>query len=124
MIQSKILVVDDMRGDRLLVESILKRKGYGVQVASDGLTALQLLSAVPFDLVVLDYEMPGLNGVDTFRRARELRPGLRGVFVTAHHSVNAIFPAIDADIERVLPKPVSAPDLHCAVQSLIGPALK
>ena len=120
MIHAKILVVDDMRSDRHAVESILKGKGYSVQVASDGLIALQLLSAVPFDLMVLDYEMPGLNGVDTFRKARKVRPDLRGVFVTAHHDIDAIFPAVDAGIERVLPKPVCAPDLHVAVESLIG----
>lgn len=117
----KILVVDDMRGDRMLVESILKGRGYSVDVASDGVSALRVLSEVHFDLVVLDYEMPELNGVDTFRKARKLYPALMGVFVTGHAGMKTIFPAINADIERVLPKPVIAADLQCAVESLIGP---
>jgi CheY-like chemotaxis protein len=117
----KVLVVDDLRGDRTIVAAILAAGGYSVAVARDGWTALDLLAEIPFDLVVVDYQMPGIDGVETFRRAREMRPTLVGIFLTAYANINTVFPAIDVGVERVLAKPASARELLSVVQELVGP---
>ncbi len=121
MAAPRILVIDDLRGDRTVVAAILAGGGYSVAVARDGWTALDLLAEIPFDLVVVDYQMPGIDGVETFRRARQMRPTLVGIFLTAHANINTVFPAIDVGVERVLAKPASAHELLSVVQELVGP---
>lgn len=120
MSNPKILVVDDDRSHRQLVAGILSTRGYVVEMAADGEIALELVTRAPFDLAVIDYMMPGMNGVETFRAARKICPTLVGVFVTAHANINTIFPAVDAGIERVLAKPANAEELLAVVDELLG----
>jgi len=115
----RILVVDDDRSHRQIVGRILGTRGYQVDTAEDGTDALKLLSSGNFDLAIIDYMMPGMNGVETFRAARKIRPALLGVFLTAHANINTIFPAVDAGIERVLAKPANADELLAVVEELL-----
>ena len=66
----RILVVDDVSHNRLLMKTLLKRMGYDPEMASSGEEALELLDAGFFDLVFMDMLMPGLNGIDTTREIR------------------------------------------------------
>jgi DNA-binding response OmpR family regulator len=118
----KILVVDDDRSNCDLVSRLLAQQGYDCDVALDGEAALELVAETPYALAVLDYQMPGMNGVELFRRVRELQPDLLGVFLTAYPSINTVFPAIDAGVERVLAKPANARELVAVVEDMIGPA--
>jgi DNA-binding response OmpR family regulator len=69
---TRILVVDDDADIRALVAELLQRAGHGVIEASDGGSALKVFYAEHPDLVVLDVEMPGLNGWEVLKRIREL----------------------------------------------------
>lgn len=120
MTSRRLIVVDDDRSTADVVAKLLGDRGYQVDVACDGQTALQLISQHPYDLAVLDYQMPGLNGVEVFRRARELRPDLRGIFLTAYTTIDTVFPAVDAGIERVLSKPANAQELIPVVEQVLG----
>lgn len=120
MTSRRLIVVDDDRSTADVVAKLLADRGYEVDVACDGQTALQLISQHPYDLAVLDYQMPGLNGVEVFRRARELRPDLRGIFLTAYTTIDTVFPAVDAGIERVLSKPANAQELIPVVEQVLG----
>ncbi len=66
----RILVVDDVSHNRLLMKTLLKRMGYDPEMASSGEEALELLDAGFFDMVFMDMLMPGLNGMDTTREIR------------------------------------------------------
>jgi len=68
--QGTVLVAEDSITSRLLLKGILESAGYLVRTAPDGLEALNLLRAHPFDLLVSDVEMPGLNGFDLTARVR------------------------------------------------------
>lgn len=69
---ASILVVDDERDIRELVEVLLQRAGHRVRTASDGRSGLRSLYADPPDLVILDITMPGLDGWQTLERIRDL----------------------------------------------------
>ena len=115
-----VLVVDDDRSNCDLVASLLTARGYEVDIATDGEAALELLAQHPYLLAVLDYQMPGMNGVELFRRAREVQPALKGVFLTAYTSLDTVFPAIDAGAERVLAKPPDVRELIPVIEELVG----
>ena len=120
MLSPRLLVVDDERGQCELVSRLLSEQGYEVDTASDGEAALDLLAQNGYDLVVLDYQMPGMNGVELFRAARQVQPELVGVFLTAYADISTIFPAMDAGVERVLSKPVDSRELLPVVAHFVG----
>ncbi|HEX3997107.1 MAG TPA: response regulator [Pirellulales bacterium] len=122
MAEIRVLVVDDDRSVSRVVASILKDRGYTVDVADDGKSALDLVAQNHYLLAVLDYQMPGMDGVEVFQKARELQPELLGIFLTAYANLNTVFPAIDAGIERVLSKPPSSGELIPAIEELLGPS--
>ena len=118
----RILIVDDDTSLCLVVEKLLADEGYQVHTATDTAVAMELIAHNHYDLLVLDYLMPGMNGVEIFRHARELQPDVAGVFLTAHTTIDTVFPAIDAGVERVLAKPVDARELLPVVRQLVGEA--
>lgn len=72
--QPKVLVVDDDPGMRLTLEAIIEDEGYGVSCACDGYQAIQMVIDTPFDLILMDMKMPGIDGVDTYREIKKVRP--------------------------------------------------
>ena len=77
--------------------------GYQADIAHDGASALKLVDPKPYALAIIDYEMPGMNGLEMFRRMRRLCPVLSGVFLTGHTTLDVVFPAIEAGVLSVLP---------------------
>ena len=121
MSSPRVLVVDDDRSNSALVSSVLAGHGYVVDVAADGPAALKLIDKHPYSLAIIDYQMPGMNGVELFRAAREKQPELPGLFLTAYANINTVFPAIEAGIERVLSKPLNSVELIRVAAELISP---
>ena len=107
----RILVVDDDRSTATAVARVLTGQGYAVDMASDGPSALALVKKNAYSMAIVDFQMPGMNGVEFFREARETSPDLMGVCLTAYANINTVFPAIEAGIERVLSKPLDAREL-------------
>ena len=73
--EMKILVVDDEKNMRATLAAILEEKGYAVVEAATGERALDLCHQQAFDVVLMDVRMPGLNGVETFRKIRRHQDG-------------------------------------------------
>jgi CheY-like chemotaxis protein len=98
-----ILVVDDDPDVREVAVSSLESLGYRMLAAENGPAALRLLARNgPVDLLVVDMAMPGMNGVELIRRAREQHPGLKAMLVTGYADVAAFSPA---ENDLVLQKP-------------------
>jgi CheY-like chemotaxis protein len=83
MAATPIFCVDDDRDTCASLADILTDLGYRVDVAYDGTSALQLVDRNGYGLALLDYRMPGMDGLELYRRLLLLRPGLVAVFVTA-----------------------------------------
>jgi two-component system, NtrC family, response regulator HydG len=115
-----LLLVDDDPDACATVAKLLWAWGYQADVAHDGPTALKMIDQKPYALAIIDYEMPGMNGLEMFQRMRRQCPVLSGVFVTGHTTVDVVFPAIDAGVLRVFSKPVDFKELMPIVQQQAG----
>lgn len=103
-----ILVVDDEPTARMLMSAALKKAGYQVSLAQDGAEALQQFAAEPCDLVMLDVEMPGLDGYAACARLRELAgPDLPIVMVTAMDDTDSIERAYEQGATDFISKPIN-----------------
>lgn len=79
-----ILLVDDEDSIHLLYREELEEEGYRVYSAFSGEEGLEKLASEQIDLVILDINMPGLNGLDTLRRIKEIRPTLPVILSSAY----------------------------------------
>ncbi len=111
-----ILVVDDDGAVRARVTEIFSSRNWQVDTAEDGPSALALVEQQPYDVVVLDYRMPGMNGAELCRRIRELQPDVRGVLLTGFPTIDAVYPAMQAGADHVLAKPVDGAELLRVVE--------
>ncbi|MCK5194869.1 MAG: response regulator [Desulfobulbaceae bacterium] len=80
----KILLVDDEESIHLLYREELEEDGYAVHSALSGEEALEKLSIISPDLVILDINMPGMNGIDVLRRMKEIYPQLPVILCSAY----------------------------------------
>ena len=85
----------------------LEKKGYEVVTVSNGTDAVDLCQERSFDLVLLDEQMPGISGLETLQRIKELQPGLPVVMVTKSEEENIMEQAIGQQIADYLIKPVN-----------------
>lgn len=110
----KVLVVDDDQGLRLSVKSALAvTQRFEVDEAFDGVNALEKVksSEKKYDLVILDVDMPRLNGLETLRQIKEFDPGIIAIIMTAHATLNDAIQAVKDGAYNYLQKPVSSEDL-------------
>jgi len=120
MKKANILVVDD---DKALAEGtvdVLDAKGYHVSAANDGFAALELVKRVPFDIVLMDVRMPGMNGVETYSRIKEIRPKIKAIMMTAYSVEDVVEEAIQEGVYKVLNKPIDLDGLMALIEALAG----
>lgn len=80
---ARILVVDDTEEMGESVVDALRDQGYAAASVADGWSALELLARYPADLVLTDYRMPGMDGIELIHQIREEIPGQRALLMTA-----------------------------------------
>jgi DNA-binding NtrC family response regulator len=101
----RILLVDDEQSLLMTLAANLELDGFDVTTAESGQRALELFEKAPFDLVLSDIRMPGMNGVDLYRRIRATRPDCPVVLMTAFALEGLVQEAINEGVFTVLPKP-------------------
>jgi len=112
-----ILVVDDDPDVRDIAVHGLREFGYRVVEAASGSAALELLGTNgPVDLVLIDVAMPGMNGIETIRRARQQLPQLKALFVSGYADTTAIAPIGD---DPLLQKPYVLDKLATAIDTAL-----
>lgn len=101
----RILVVDDDRGIRLALSTLLEAAGHSVTQAADGSEALRTLTEGAIDLMLLDIGLPGMSGLDVLAQARTLAAPPRVVVITADDAPETLLRAVRGQAERFMTKP-------------------
>ncbi|HYD44817.1 MAG TPA: ATP-binding protein [Phenylobacterium sp.] len=121
----RVLIVDDHEVNRRAFSMILKSAGAEIAVAVDGEDALAMLAVQPFDLVLMDLNMPRLGGLAAARRLRA-EPGpnrqVPVIALTASVSPAEQASCLDAGMNAFVMKPVEAAELFAAIEAVLTPA--
>lgn len=118
---ANIMVVDDDRHSRQLLQFILTNAGYSVIEAEDGLEALEKLESIQADLIILDVLMPKMDGFDTIYHIRE-NPRLADlpvIFLSSRADVSAEYTGLAAGAQQYMVKPFSVQALLQHIHDLL-----
>lgn len=115
----QVLVVDDEAIVVSLIRDTLEDEQFRVRTASAGHQALELLRQEPVDLLISDIRMPGMNGIELARAARELLPDLAVIFVTGYADLNSAKDAIQQGAYDYIMKPFDLEEMRTAVQKAL-----
>jgi DNA-binding NtrC family response regulator len=113
---ARILIVDDDRAQRSLLETFLHAQGYATRAAASGEAALQLLLEEKFDMIISDVRMPGLSGLEMLRRVRQKHPDLPVLLVTAFADIRSAVTAMRDGAVNYLAKPIDLEELTNTVR--------
>ena len=116
---ARILVVDDEQMLLDMVADALTFAGYGIAVASDGLTALTMVRAERPDLVILDVNMPEPDGFQVARSLRATHPDLPVLFLTARSDIDDLRTGFESGGDDYLTKPFRLEELRLRVGALL-----
>ena len=117
---ANILLAEDDESLRNFLAGALERAGHAVTSFGDGSEAYNCLKMIRFDLLLSDIVMPGLDGIELAKRAAEVQPALKIMFITGFAAV-ALHPAAEAPKHaKVLSKPFHLRDLVQEVERMIA----
>jgi excisionase family DNA binding protein len=118
--RSRILVVDDEAAIRDLLAKTLALAEYDVDVAPDGGSALERLRTLPYDLLITDLKMPGIDGLTVIREGRRYRPDLPVIIITGFSTEASAIEAINLGVSGYLIKPFRVPRVLAAAAKALG----
>jgi DNA-binding NtrC family response regulator len=117
--KQSILVVDDAPDTLELLRRNLMSKGYQVFTASGVVEAIRILEATPVDLVITDYKMPSISGLDLIRHVKENLKDTAVMMITGYASIEGAVKAVKAGAEEYLSKPFTDEELFAAVNKTL-----
>ena len=118
--KTRILIVDDAGPVVVLCVNVLQALGYAVKGANRGEQALEIMRREPFDLMVLDYKMPGLSGFEVYEQAKQLQPQMAVILVTGHGTPEMLNEAHRLGFKAILLKPFTSDELRSTVEKVLG----
>lgn len=107
----KILIVDDEDHIRESALRLLQRKGYNTEGAGSGAEALEKIGKESFDLLLIDIRMPGMSGLETLRRAREINPEIMALIITGYGTIETAIEALELGAVGFVRKPITIDNL-------------
>ncbi|HID07073.1 MAG TPA: response regulator, partial [Armatimonadetes bacterium] len=116
----RILVVDDEVALQEICRHHLTKAGYEVETASSGEEAVEKVAQTSFDLALMDYRLPGINGIEAFRQMREVRPGILGIIITGFGTMDVAVDALNQGFSAYPAKPVRREMLLNTVREVLA----
>jgi DNA-binding response OmpR family regulator len=114
----RILVVEDEERLARLISRVLVEEGYAVETEANGRQALMRALADEYDLLIVDWMLPELSGVQLVKRLRAAEVGTPAIMLTARDQIEDRVEGLDAGADDYLPKPFAFPELLARVRAL------
>jgi DNA-binding response OmpR family regulator len=118
--KKRAFVIDDEKNIRLTFSEILAQMGFDTRTAANGEAALSEMNKTDFDLVLLDFRMSGMDGIEVLRRIREGYPKVRVIMITAHGTVASAVEAMKLGAVDFIQKPCTPAD----IREVVGKVMK
>ncbi len=116
----RVLVVDDEASIRDLLSKTLALAEYDVDVAPDGRTALDRMRMYPYDLLIADLKMPGMDGLTVIREAKRYKADLPVIIITGFSTESSAIEAVNLGVAGYLTKPFRVPQVLAAAAKALG----
>jgi two-component system alkaline phosphatase synthesis response regulator PhoP len=116
---AKILVIEDEAGLVTTLRDRLRKEGYSVSIAKDGEAGRELATREPFDLIVLDWMLPGESGLTVCQKLRELGSGVPILMLTARRQTKDKVAGFKTGADDYLTKPFQMPELLARIEALL-----
>lgn len=117
--KTSILIVDDNISLCKTMSLILRRKGYAVTTAQDGPEAVSQVRERPFDMIFMDIKMPIMDGVETYKRIRSIRPEAAVVMMTAYTVEDLVEKALQEGAYAIIYKPLDIEEVLQLIQEIL-----
>jgi len=117
--QTLVLIVDDRLEERELLHSILKKRGYKVIEAESGEECVKAVKERQFQVILLDEKLPGIDGIETMREVKKIRPDVGVIMMTGHSEIESVGDAIDRGLFQSIEKPLDVNRLLDAVDQCV-----
>jgi two-component system response regulator (stage 0 sporulation protein F) len=114
-----LLIVDDQHGVRRLLYEAFNDEGYKVKLAAGGLEAIKMIFQEMPDMVLLDFKMPGMSGLETLAELKKVSPDLPVLLMTAYGDLDVIEQAKKLGIKHHITKPFDINEVRLIVKGLL-----
>ena len=116
----RVLVVDDEASIRDLLAKTLALAEYDVDVAPDGRSALERMRLYPYDFLIADLKMPGMDGLTVIREAKRYKADLPVIIITGFSTESSAIEAVNLGVAGYLTKPFRVPQVLAAAAKALG----
>lgn len=118
--RKSILVIDDEMIVRLSCQRVIVPAGYELQLATSGPEGIELLKARHYDLIITDFKMPHMDGIEVLANIKRMKPDARTIIFTGYLTEATLDKIREAGADLLLEKPFNPADLLAAIRQVIG----
>ncbi|MCD6486655.1 MAG: sigma-54-dependent Fis family transcriptional regulator [Syntrophobacterales bacterium] len=113
-----ILIVEDEQAQRKMLRGFLADEGHRVAEAEDGNTAIRQVQDGHFDLLLLDFKMPGMNGMEVLKKIKSINPKISVIMMTAYGTIETAVDAMKLGAVDYIPKPIDLDQLFVLISRI------
>jgi DNA-binding NtrC family response regulator len=114
-----VLIIDDDEGTRNLFSTVLTDAGYFVEAVENGKEAVKLCKKGPFDIALIDIELPDIKGIELLKTLRQLQPKMVKIIVTGHPSIENAVKSVNEKADGYLLKPVNIAEMLEMIKKIL-----
>ncbi len=116
---SNVLVIDDDEETRNLFSTVLTDAGYLVEAVENGKQAIKICKKGPFDIALIDIELPDIKGIDLLKTLRQLQPKMVKIIITGHPSIENAVKSVNEKADGYLLKPVNITEMLEMIKKIL-----
>ncbi len=120
MSRYRIMVIDDEKIVGDMAKLSLEQEGYAVETFLNAEPALERLKEERFEIVVTDYKMKGIDGMEVLRTVKSLYPETKVIMITAFANLDTAIEALRGDVHDFFPKPIKIKELKASIQRALA----